>query len=440
MLRKTTTTGGQSTSSASSSSSRLSRLSAKLSRPPSRKAQGDKLCDDDYVNPLESVARWRLSTHAYALRSGAAFAFNWGNRSAPVPPSPSRSIYLDSTLSEWKDKDAIRVDMYEPSAAVPIAGKVRSAVDPAKRIGVINFHGGGFILGSGTDDARWASAVVESLDAVVFSVNYRLAPGYPYPTPVEDTIDAILQLHARAAEFGIDPDRILLSGFSAGGTLALAAWVVLQDPSRWNYTIPSAPPIAGLALFYPLLDWTTSRPVKRRLCPKPHETLPKSMTDLFDASYIYPSIPRDGRDDPRLSPGLMPLEYMERMPPVHLCLCEMDMLLTEGLKFADSLREAGRLVTSRVVLGEKHAWDKPPPFAPKESMSIEYQAAIMAMRHWVNEDGEKLTKADVGSVSVSDRTEVADGASLDMRPGREMGERDQNDREGKKERMLPPAC
>ncbi|KAG7122690.1 Arylesterase like protein [Verticillium longisporum] len=287
--------------------------------------------------------------------------------------------------------------------------KARAAADPVKRVGVINLHGGGFILGSGTDDARWACAVVESLDAVVFSVNYRLAPGYPFPTPVEDTLDSILQIHARAGEFNVDPNRLLLSGFSAGGTLSLAAWVILQDPSRWGYVLSSSPSIAGLALFYPLLDFTTSRPVKRRLCVKPHETLPKR---------------------------LMPLEYMERLPPVHLCLCEMDMLLTEGLKFADNLREAGVTVTSRVVLGEKHAWDKPPPFAPKASVSVEYQAAIVAMRHWLSDDGAKLTRADVGTVN--DQTRVADDAPLDTRSRVERGERDEGEGEEKREKILLP--
>ncbi|EGY20024.1 hypothetical protein VD0002_g8976 [Verticillium dahliae] len=435
MLRKITTSGGQSTSSASSSSSKRSRLSAKLSRSASRSTPGEGPCDEEYVNPLENVARWRLSANALALRSGASFAFNWGNRSAPAPSSPSRTIYLDSTLSEWKGKDAIRVDVYEPSTTTQ-PSKARAAADPVKRVGVINLHGGGFILGSGTDDARWACAVVESLDAVVFSVNYRLAPGYPFPTPVEDTLDSILQIHARAGEFNVDPNRLLLSGFSAGGTLSLAAWVILQDPSRWGYVLSSSPSIAGLALFYPLLDFTTSRPVKRRLCVKPHETLPKSMTDLFDASYIHPAISYDNRDDPRLSPGLMPLEYMERLPPVHLCLCEMDMLLTEGLKFADNLREAGVTVTSRVVLGEKHAWDKPPPFAPKASVSVEYQAAIVAMRHWLSDDGAKLTRADVGTVN--DQTRVADDAPLDTRSRVERGERDEGEGEEKREKILLP--
>ncbi|TPX06861.1 uncharacterized protein E0L32_002357 [Thyridium curvatum] len=266
------------------------------------------------------------------------------------------------------------------------------AMLPVPRLGVINFHGGGFILGNGTDDARWAAAAVAQLDAVVFSVNYRLAPSYPYPTPVEDCADAILQIAQRADELGVDAERLVVSGFSAGGTLSLASWCLLQDPRRWGYELPRpAPALAGFALYYPLLDWTVSRPDKRLGCARPDLTLPKGMTDLFDASYLHPPIPRERRDDPRLSPGLMPDAMLERLPPVHLCLCEFDMLLAEGRRFAERLRARGRPVELRVVEREKHAWDKPPPMAPKRSADVEYRAAIETIQAWVAsraDDGE----------------------------------------------------
>ncbi len=82
-----------------------------------------------------------------------------------------------------------------------------------------------------------AASVMGALDAVVFSVNYRLAPSYPYPTPVEDCLDSIIQIVMRCAEFGIDPDRIVLSGFSAGGNMALATWIMLQQPEKWGYQL-----------------------------------------------------------------------------------------------------------------------------------------------------------------------------------------------------------
>ncbi|GKT55856.1 arylacetamide deacetylase [Colletotrichum tofieldiae] len=339
--------------------------------------------DDEYDNPLESVSRWRLTANAVALRSGAAFAFGLQNLSAPVPPAANRAIWLDSTLSEWSGTEKIRVDVWlPPTTTNRPTGKV-----PA----VINFHGGGFVLGQGTDDARWAGAVATALNAVVFSVNYRLAPGYPFPTPVEDSTDSILQIVARAEEFRIDTQKVFLSGFSAGGTLALASWNILQDPDRWGYKFKfPVPDISGIVLFYPLLDWTLTRPQKRQTCGRPDMTLPKSMTDLFDASYVYPPRPRSERGDPRLSPGLMTDEMIDRLPPVHLCMCEFDMLLLEGQSFAERARSRGRRISTRVVKAEKHAWDKPPPFTPKESVMIEYNEAITAVKEWLENPDPRL--------------------------------------------------
>jgi len=94
---------------------------------------------------------------------------------------------------------------------------------------VINFHGGGFTLGSATDDARWCGTVVDECHAVVVSVDYRLAPECPFPTAVEDGVDAVLWIHEHAVELGIDRDKIALSGFSSGGNMAFTVPLRLYD-------------------------------------------------------------------------------------------------------------------------------------------------------------------------------------------------------------------
>ena len=223
-----------------------------------------------------------------------------------------------------------------------------------------------------------------ALGAVVFSVNYSLAPGYPFPSAVEDCAESIVQICARADEFRIDADCVILSGFSSGGSLCLASWVVLQDPTRWGYHL-SIPPlkVVGMALFYPLLDLTISRRKKRLSCTRPDLTLSKSLTDLFDASYLHPPIPRTERNDPRLSPGLMPEEWIDRLPPVHLCLCEYDMLLAEGVRFGERLKGRDKRVSVRIVAGEKHGWDKRPARRLKRSVLVEYDEAVKEMEDWV---------------------------------------------------------
>ncbi|KAH7160227.1 Alpha/Beta hydrolase protein [Dactylonectria estremocensis] len=334
---------------------------------------------EGYVNPLEESSRWYLTARAQAIRSAAILGFSIANRTDPPAPEPSRDIYLDATLAKGcQGRAKIKAEVWNPPSLTIGA-----------RPAVIAFHGGGWILGQGTDNARWAGAVMSQLNAVVFTVNYRLAPSYPFPTPIEDCVDAVLQIKHRAAEFGIDPDRIILSGFSAGATNALSTWLILHDPDRWGYKLPITPPrIAGICVFYPVLDWTITRPDKRLTCCRPDLTLPKGLTDLIDASFIYPPIPREKRTDPRLSPGLMPDDLLKQLPPVHLVVCEYDMLLLEGRRFATRLAEAGKTFTMRLVKGEKHAWDNPLPMAPKESVVVEYQEAVQTIASWLGRDVE----------------------------------------------------
>lgn len=94
---------------------------------------------------------------------------------------------------------------------------------------VINFHGGGFTLGTAGDDGRWCGTVVDECQAVVVSVDYRLAPEHPFPTAVEDGVDAVVWVHQHAEELGIDRNKIALSGFSSGGNMAFTVPLRLYD-------------------------------------------------------------------------------------------------------------------------------------------------------------------------------------------------------------------
>lgn len=98
---------------------------------------------------------------------------------------------------------------------------------------VLSFHGGGFTIGSATDDARWAHAVTTLTNAVVVAVDYRLAPEFPFPTAIEDGVDALMYLVDHADELQLDVKRIVTSGFSAGGNMAFTV------PLRWQYELRS---------------------------------------------------------------------------------------------------------------------------------------------------------------------------------------------------------
>jgi putative ergosteryl-3beta-O-L-aspartate hydrolase len=265
---------------------------------------------------------------------------------------------------------------------------------------VINFHGGGFSLGSATDDRYWANVVVQSANALLVSVEYRRAPEYPFPTPVDDSVDALLYLAANAEELGINPSQIALSGFSAGANLAFSVPLRLKfhtrrglmgtedrNLARWPSTRKLVESVTELKIvhiiaFYPLLDWSLSRDSKRRISRKPDQTLPKFFADLFDYSYLPPPDTML-HTSPFVSPGLAPNHMLTSGLPndIQILLCEWDMLLKEGEIFAKRLEKLGKKVTSTLIPEVVHGWDKhPDPWRDQKAIDELYAKACTGLR------------------------------------------------------------
>lgn len=80
---------------------------------------------------------------------------------------------------------------------------------------IVCFYGGRFVFGDATTDVRAPSALAADLGTVMVSVNYRLAPKHPFPTPFDDAFDALMWI-ADDNDLGIDPTRIVRAGISAG--------------------------------------------------------------------------------------------------------------------------------------------------------------------------------------------------------------------------------
>lgn len=140
----------------------------------------------------------------------------------PRPPKPAFTRDIDATVSPLKGK--FRLNFYVPKDYK----KQKKLKGSRKYPVVVNFHGGGFVLGTATDDARWCGVVVDEVGAVVVSVDYRLAPENPFPTAVEDGADAVLWLAQHADELMLDPERFAISGFSSGGNMSFSVPLCLQ--------------------------------------------------------------------------------------------------------------------------------------------------------------------------------------------------------------------
>jgi acetyl esterase/lipase len=126
--------------------------------------------------------------------------------------------------------------------------RARGAGDKAPCVLLI--HGGGWDGGS-REDFRDLNGYLASRGYAVAAISYRLAPRFRYPAPVEDARDALAWLKAHAGALGIDPERLVLAGRSAGGQVALQAAYLDRDPAVRGVVAFYAPANMVLAYHYP---------------------------------------------------------------------------------------------------------------------------------------------------------------------------------------------
>lgn len=329
-------------------------------------------------------SRWWLLVQAVFWRSLMRLGMFFHDIAPPRPPRPSfvRSFSPGS--------GRVTLSFYCPPSYV--AGRKEGRRLPV----VVNFHGGGFTLGAPTDDSRWAQSILDEVGAVVVSVGYRRAPEHPFPAAVDDGVLALQYLSANATELGLDVSRIVLSGFSAGGNLAvtvplrLRALMSRDVHDRWLNRADSTQElintavsdlnIVGLFAWYPILDFEESRDHRRAMSVMPNKTLPSFFTDLFDEAYLPD---RATRQSPYASPVRAHDDVLADALPhdIFLYICEWDMLLNEGQHFVRRLQNIKKHVRAMMIEKEPHAWDKSPnPFRDQKKVNILYRDACADMK------------------------------------------------------------
>src|SRR6267142_1996344 len=134
----------------------------------------------------------------------------------------------------------LRLDIYRPPAGTE------------KRMATIHIHGGGFTAGS-KDTLADRVAPFVALGYVAIPVQYRLAGEAKWPAQIEDVKAAIRWTRANAKSLGVDPDKIAVVGYSAGGHLALFAAGTANRPEfeGKNGTPRAASPVTYVAKGFP---------------------------------------------------------------------------------------------------------------------------------------------------------------------------------------------
>jgi acetyl esterase len=206
----------------------------------------------------------------------------------------------------------IPVRVYRPSAdTLPI---------------LVWLHGGGWVTGSLDTHDLTCRLLCSAVDAIVVSVDYRLAPETKFPGAVDDSVAAWSWVAAHAADLGGDPGRIAIGGDSAGGNLAAVVALLARDGE--------VPMPAHQLLVYPVTDYEFDSPA-----------MVDNATGYFleadTMRWFYDHYARTEADvtDWRMSP--LRVNDVAGVAPATVLTAEFDPLRDQGEAYGRRLQEAG---------------------------------------------------------------------------------------------------
>ncbi|WP_156688161.1 alpha/beta hydrolase [Mycobacterium sp. Marseille-P9652] len=235
-----------------------------------------------------------------------------------VPDEMLPEVRIEERTVGYGDVTDINVRIYWP----------RQADEPLPV--VVFYHGGGFSLGDLDTHDPVARSHALGADAIVVSVDYRLAPEHPFPAAVHDSWAALQWVAANAAELGGDPNRIAVAGDSAGGNLA----AVMAHLARDN----GGPALRFQLLWYPVVTADLSLPSYVENANAP--ILDRGVIDAFLSWYL----PDTDISDPTALPvTLAPANADDHsdLPPAYIGTAEHDPLRDDGARYAELLNAAG---------------------------------------------------------------------------------------------------
>jgi acetyl esterase/lipase len=223
-------------------------------------------------------------------------------------------------------------------------------------------HGGGMIMGHNRLGVPEILDWAEELRLVVISVEYRLAPETPHPGPVEDCYAGLAWTAAHAGELGIDPDRIVIAGGSAGGGLAAAVALMARDRG--------GPELAGQMLMCPMLDDRNDTPSARQMAGL-------GVWDRTANETGWTALLGEARGGPDVPAYAAPARAtdLSGLPPAFIDVGSAETFRDEDVTYASRIWQAGGVAELHVWPGGFHGFEG---MAPQAALSQEARAAQLS--------------------------------------------------------------
>ncbi|KXT09521.1 hypothetical protein AC579_7194 [Pseudocercospora musae] len=263
------------------------------------------------------------------------------NGSARTQPSlpPGGSVPLRVSLIRDVQLENCSIRVFVPESSQPVS----------KYPVLLWFHGGGWAIGGLDSENDFCTYICQTSQCIVLSVNYRLAPEFPYPAAAEDAIEAFQWLFREAHKYyNVDTTRVAIGGTCAGGNLA--AVLVLEAACLFKQFRP-----IFLLLIVPVID-NTATPGNGWYNLNAPWLTPQCML-WYRRMYLPNGHGRDalfGREDWQVSPNLAPSKLLSKCPATWIAVAEHDLLATEALAFSSQLRAAGVQTSVTVYQGSTH--------------------------------------------------------------------------------------
>lgn len=226
-------------------------------------------------------------------------------------------------------------------------------------------HGGGMIMGNAWSVLpRLLRELALPLELAVVSVEYPLAPQARYPAPIEACYDGFVWAAAHAADLGIDADRIIAGGKSAGGGLAAALALLTRDRG--------GPAPIGQLLLSPMLDDRGTTYSSRQMAGI-------DTWDRTSNSTAWQALLGDQYGAADLPPYAAPARAtdLSGLPPAYIEVGSAETFRDEDVAYANALWQAGGQAELHVWPGAFHGFDT---FAPRAALS---QDARDARARWL---------------------------------------------------------
>ncbi len=253
-----------------------------------------------------------------------------------------------------------------PAGAPQVKLFIINAKAGTSRPGILHTHGGGYILGTAATDVRRLQELARELDAVIVSVEYRLAPETSYEGSIEDNYTGLRWMYDHATQLGLDRSRIALTGESAGGGHAALLAITARDRGKI--------PIIFQALVYPMLDDRTGGAVQ---VPGHIATLGwRAPENQYGWRAFLGQAPGTATVPARAVPARTP--KLAGLPPAFIQVGGVDLFVSEDIDYARRLNEAGVPTELQVIPGAYHGFDQLAPDSPQAKQFR--QAKVEALR------------------------------------------------------------